>query len=139
MRAAIAHHIGTSTHSSSQCGMEPLWYGNSSHAVFLLALNAFGYLLALNAVVFLPPLGSTHTYFCVCSPPSYVAFVQRKRVLTLGYYSIRIHASTLAASIMREEMDAIWKYSRHKKTWRMLDSGRRCAIMSSSPPARKIL
>ena len=46
-------------------------------------------------------IGLNAYVFCVCSPPSYVAFVQRKRVLTLGYYSIRIHASTLAASIMR--------------------------------------
>jgi hypothetical protein len=44
-----------------------------------------------------------------------------------------------AARIMREDMDAIGRHSRHKQTWRMLDSGRRCAIMSSSPPARKYL
>jgi hypothetical protein len=30
-------------------------------------------------------IGLNAYVFCVCSPPSYVAFVQRKRVLTLGY------------------------------------------------------
>ena len=61
--------------------------------------------------------------------------------LTLNAYAVSVSTlSTRAARIMRGDLDTIRGNSRHKKTWWMLDSGsRRCAIMSSSPPARNIL
>ena len=64
--------------------------------------------------------------------------VRALKFLTLNAYAVSVSTlSTRAARIMRENMDTIGRNSRHKKTWRMLDSrSRRCAIMSSSPPAR---
>ena len=87
MRAALAHNIVASTHSSGQLRVAWSLYGMAlSRTVYLLALNVHGYLLALNVSDRLNPagIGSILTYTCVCLPPSYTCTAQRNRVLTLG-------------------------------------------------------